>query len=241
MPGGGTDRESGRGPAGAGLGRGRRGRAVARAPHRADRRCQAFRGTLATKVIICKPADPEAKGLVERFHDYLERAFLPGRSFTSPGDFNAQLQGLLGRANTRQHRALGCRPVDRIDADRTGMLTLPPVPPVVGWGQETRLPRDHYVRLDGNDYSVHPVAVGRRIHVSADLHRVQVTCDGRLVADHERVWANHQTICDPEHVTAARALRRERLEIVPPATEAQVEQRHLGDYDTALGLDGTVA
>jgi hypothetical protein len=25
------------------------------------------------------------------------------------------------------------------------------------------LPRDHYVRVDGNDYSVHPVAVGRRI------------------------------------------------------------------------------
>lgn len=51
--------------------------------------CHAFRGTLAAKVVICKPADPEAKGLVERFHDYLERAFLPGRVFTSPADFNA--------------------------------------------------------------------------------------------------------------------------------------------------------
>src|SRR6201998_2875399 len=46
--------------------------------------CQAFRGTLANKVLICKTRDPEAKGLVERFHDYLERAFLPGRVFTSP-------------------------------------------------------------------------------------------------------------------------------------------------------------
>jgi hypothetical protein len=26
--------------------------------------CQGFRGTLATKVLICKPADPEAKRLV---------------------------------------------------------------------------------------------------------------------------------------------------------------------------------
>lgn len=26
--------------------------------------CQAFRGTLAAKVLICRPADPEAKGLV---------------------------------------------------------------------------------------------------------------------------------------------------------------------------------
>lgn len=31
--------------------------------------CQAFRGTLAAKVIVCRPADPEVKGLVERFHD----------------------------------------------------------------------------------------------------------------------------------------------------------------------------
>src|SRR3954468_23505694 len=54
--------------------------------------CQGFRGTLATKGIVCKPADPEAKGLVERAHDYLERSFLPGRSFTGPDDFNSQLQ-----------------------------------------------------------------------------------------------------------------------------------------------------
>jgi transposase len=53
--------------------------------------CQAFRGTLAAKVIVCKPVDPEAKGLVERFHDYLERSFLPGRSFAGPADFNVQL------------------------------------------------------------------------------------------------------------------------------------------------------
>ena len=33
--------------------------------------CQGFRGTLAAKVLICRPRDPEAKGLVERLHDYL--------------------------------------------------------------------------------------------------------------------------------------------------------------------------
>jgi transposase len=40
--------------------------------------CQGFRGTLAAKVVILKPRDPEAKGLLERAHDYLERSFLPG-------------------------------------------------------------------------------------------------------------------------------------------------------------------
>ncbi len=102
--------------------------------------CQAFRGTLAAKVYVCQPADPEAKGLVERFHDYLERSFLPGRSFASPADFNAQLGGWLPKANARLMRVLGCAPADRVAADRAAMIGLPPVPPVTGWHRTARLP-----------------------------------------------------------------------------------------------------
>ncbi|MDT5169119.1 MAG: hypothetical protein QOD02_2450 [Mycobacterium sp.] len=203
--------------------------------------CQAFRGTLAAKVLICKPGDPEAKGLVERFHDYLERAFLPGRVFTAPADFNTQLADWLVRANHRQHRVLGCRPADRIEADKAAMLALPPVGPSIGWRNSTRLPRDHYVRCDGNDYSVHPVAVGRRIEVTADLGRVRVWCGGTVVADHGRSWAKHQTISDPDHVEAAKLLRRKHFEFVCPPAHVEVEQRRLADYDAALGLDGPVA
>jgi transposase len=203
--------------------------------------CHAFRGTLAAKVLICKPGDPEAKGLVERFHDYLERAFLPGRVFSSPADLNTQLQAWLVRANHRQHRVLGCRPADRIEADKAAMLALPPVGPPVGWRTSTRLPRDHYVRLDSNDYSVHPSAVGRRIEVTADLGRVRVWCQGALVADHARIWAKHQTIADPEHVEAAALLRRKRFEVVGTPSHVEVQQRCLADYDALLGLDGPVA
>jgi len=204
--------------------------------------CQAFRGTLATKVYVCKPRDPEAKGLVERANGYLETSFLAGRSFTSPGDFNGQLGDWLGMVNPRHRRALGCAPTDRIGADRAAMIALPPVPPSTGWRSATRLPRDHYIRLDSNDYSVHPGVIGRRIEVIADLHRVRVLSEGRIVADHERAWAKHQTISDPEHLAAAKLLRRERITIVRPATEPDVQIRCLADYDTALGIDdGTVA
>jgi transposase len=200
------------------------------------RDCQAFRGTLGVKVIICKPADPEAKGLLERAHDYLERSFLPGRLFTGPADFNAQLNRWLAVANTRPKRVLGCAPSDRITADKAAMLTLPPVPPAAGWRQSARLSRDHYIRLDSNDYSVHPAVIGRRIEVTADLARVRVLCDGRVAADHERIWARHQTITDPAHAAAAKALRRERITIVRPVTDTDVQIRPLADYDTALGL-----
>jgi transposase len=205
--------------------------------------CQAFRGTLAAKVVVCKPADPEAKGLVERVHDYLERSFLPGRSFDGPADFNVQLGAWIAVVNTRGRRALGCAPADRIAADKAAMLALPPVAPATGWRSSARLARDHYVRLDSNDYSVHPAVIGRRVEVVADLARVRVLCAGQVAADHERAWAWHQTITDPEHHAAAKALRRQRVGVLRPAAAPEVEQRSLAVYDAVLGTgaDGGAA
>jgi transposase len=199
--------------------------------------CQAFRGTLAASVYVCQPRDPEAKGLVERFHDYLERSWLPGREFTGPADFNAQLGGWLATVNTRWRRHLECSPADRIAADRAAMIALPPVAPAAGWRRAGRLPRDHYVRLDGNDYSVDPAVIGRRIEITADLARVRVWCEGKLAADHERAWARHQTITDPAHLAAAQALRAARRLLAPvtgPAG-AEVEHRDLAVYDALCG------
>lgn len=117
------------------------------------------------------------------------------------------------------------------------MLPLPPVAPETGWRRSARLPRDHYIRLDSNDYSVHPSVIGRRIEIHADLQRVWVTCEGTTVANHARVWAKHQTISDSEHLAAAKLLRRGRLDVVrPPAVELEVEARDLTSYDTALGV-----
>lgn len=101
----------------------------------------AFAGLLATKIYLCRPRDPEAKGLVERANGYLETSFLPGRHFAGPDDFNSQLAAWLKVANRRVHRTLGARPPDRWEADRAGMLTLPPVDPPAWWRFQVRLGR----------------------------------------------------------------------------------------------------
>jgi transposase len=60
----------------------------------------AFVGTLGIGAVQCRPADPEAKGMVERGNGYLETSFLPGRVFTGPADFNSQrADWVTGRAN----------------------------------------------------------------------------------------------------------------------------------------------
>jgi transposase len=82
---------------------------------------QRFRGTLGMGVVVCKPGDPEAKGLVERANRYLETSFLPGRRFSGPHDFNAQLGAWLKKANTRMHSSLRCSPADRIVEDRAAI------------------------------------------------------------------------------------------------------------------------
>jgi transposase len=198
---------------------------------------QRFRGALGMGAIVCKPRDPEAKGLVERANRYLETSFLPGRSFAGVEDFNQQLRRWLQAANQRRHRTLGCRPCDRIAEDRAGMRPLPPVLPDPAWRWSTVLRRDHYVRVDTCDYSVHPQMIGRRVEVRVDLDWVVVGCAGVEVARHRRSLARHRTITDPAHARARRVLRDQHAPAPsPPPDQVEVQERDLGVYDHILGV-----
>ena len=73
--------------------------------------CHAFRGVMCAKVIICRPGDPEAKGLLERTHDHYETSFLPGRSFTGPADFNAQFSSWVTTSNGRTSGSRAAAPL----------------------------------------------------------------------------------------------------------------------------------
>ncbi len=125
-----------------------------------------MKGTLGMGSIVLAKGHPERKGVVERTNGYLETSFMPGRRFADPDDFNGQLdEWLATRANVRVHSGLRCRPSERIDEDLAAMMVLPPLLPDMDWHHDLRLPADHWVRHQTNDYSVHPRAVGRRIHV----------------------------------------------------------------------------
>ena len=76
--------------------------------------------------------------------------------------------------------------------------------------------------------------------ISADLDRVRVRLDGRLMADHARVWARGATVTDAQHRQSAQALRERFRE--PRSGDADDLTRDLADYDRAFGLtSGEVA
>jgi hypothetical protein len=206
----------------------------------------AFAGTLATQIKLAPPRDPEYKGMVERTNGFLETSFLPGRAFTSPADFNDQLAEWLVRANIRTVRAIQARPADRLETDYLAMLPLPPATPPIGLTNRIRLARDYYVRVDACDYSVDPRVIGRFVDVSASPNRVEVLCAGQRVARHDRSWAKHEVITDPEHRERAAhmrqrlALERQRRQALRQHNDGHpVALRALPDYDALFGVDFT--
>jgi hypothetical protein len=199
----------------------------------------AFAGTLGTEIKLLKARDPESKGGVERMNRFFRSRFMPGRVFTSPEDFNTQMEAWLPIANARLSRSRRGRPSELIAADRAAMRALPPIDPEVMFRNSVRLPRDYYVRAFSNDYSVDPTMIGRLVDVSASLNTVFVHHDGVLIAQHQRKWARQLTVTDPAHVLRAAQLRSQfqaQHQRRPPVA-AVVEMASLTHYNELFGVE----
>ncbi len=188
----------------------------------------AFCGQLRIGWHFCQPADPQAKGAVERLQGFAETNFEPGRRFANELDFQDQLDAWFVKVNARTHKTLRARPVDRLLEEREVMAPLPAVMPDTSRRWVMRVPPDPYVRFDTNDYSLDPALVGRRVEICVDQQQlIAVVLDtGELAAQHTRVFARHRTVTALEH---ARALRQGRR-----PEEQVVEVRPLERYDALI-------
>jgi transposase len=193
---------------------------------------QAFRGVLGMGAQLCPRHDPEAKGVIERNNGYLETSFLPGRRFGDVADFNRQLSSWLIKANNRIHATTKVRPREAMHEDRGSMLGFPALLPDTTLRFSTRLPRDHYVRVETNDYSVNPRFVGRRVEVRLSLDEVIVSCEGTEVARHRRCLAKHQTLLSADHARILRAMRVEAR--AAEVCAVAVDERDLAVYDRLI-------
>jgi transposase len=188
----------------------------------------AFCGQLKVAWRFCEPADPQAKGAVERLQGDAETNFEPGRRFANDLDFQDQLDAWFAKVNARIHKTLRARPIDRLAEEHQVMAPLPGAMPETAKRWVTRIPPDPHLRIDTNDYSLDPKLVGRRVEVRADQRAVRavVLDTGEVACRHQRSFAKHRTITALEH---ARALRDGRA----PA-ETPVEVRPLARYDQLI-------
>jgi transposase len=188
----------------------------------------AFCGQLKVGWRFCEPADPQAKGAVERLQGYAETNFEPGRRFANELDFQDQLDAWFVKVNARTHKTLRERPIDRLEVERAVMRPLPPAMPDVSKRWVVRVPPDPYLRVDTNDYSLDPLLVGQRVEVRVDQRHVTagVLDTGELAARHARVFAKHRTITAIDHARAHRDRRRPQDEVV--------EVRPLARYDALI-------
>ena len=188
----------------------------------------AFCGQLRVDWLFCEPADPQAKGVVERLQGYAETNFEPGRRFANELDFQDQIDAWFAKANARTHRGIRARPVDRLAEEMQVMAPLPERMPDTSRRWVMRVPPDPHLRVDTNDYSLDPALVGRRVEVRIDQRSVMAVAldTGEIACQHARVFAKHRTITSLEHARALRAGRESR--------PVQVEVRPLAVYDQLI-------
>jgi transposase len=191
-----------------------------------------FCGQLEVGWIILDAGDPEAKGQLERQHDYLEKNFEPRRRFVNHLDFQDQLDRWSDKANGRQHRTIRAVPADRLAHERElrplGRVTVDTDKRTV-----IRVPQQPLIRVDRNDYSIDPAFAGRRIEVRVSQREITavVLDTGELAARHNRIFAGHQTIVDPAHQDRLELQRQRRRQ---QRHEVVVEQRPLSVYDALI-------
>jgi O-antigen/teichoic acid export membrane protein len=158
--------------------------------------CRDFCGLVGTGCLLAETADTDARDSIEMARVVLEHCFLPGRRFGSPKDFNNQLRGWLAPTGTPPEPLTGRSSTQVNGADIKALLSLPQVPPPIGWKFSVKVGSMPGVRFDSNTYSLPPAVIGHNVKIAADLTRVRAACNGKLVASHERAWTRELMVGD---------------------------------------------
>jgi len=151
--------------------------------------------------VACTPSSGWEKGQVENQVGLVrERLFTPRIRVKSYDELNALLlDGVIAFAKAHPHPEERERTVwERFEAERAALV------PYAGrfdgfHAVPASVSSTCLVRFDNNRYSVAASAIGRPVEVRAYAERVEIRQDGRIVAEHARVFGRNQTVLDPWH------------------------------------------
>lgn len=155
----------------------------------------------------CNIRAPHEKGKIEKYISYIRMNFWPLRSFIDLDDVQKQvLQWLKTIANVRCHQTTGEQP-----AIRFKKVKLNPLPQFLPDCRETchaKVYKDFAVRFDGNEYTVPPEHIGKKLTVKADQTTVTIYEFDKQIAVHARCMERKQRIKIREHTEQVRRLQK---------------------------------
>jgi len=141
---------------------------------------------LGVRLVHSQPYSPEGRGKQERLNRYIRKAFLSEATHVGI-DSIEQLNDLFAAwaesvANRRTHAETGQAPIDRFEAAGPPRAADPQrLREAFRWSVTRRVTRTATVPLEGNQYSVDPALVGRRVELRydpEDLARIDIFYEG---------------------------------------------------------------
>lgn len=193
----------------------------------------AFARALGFKFMAHRVNDPDRKARIERPFAWIEGNFLPGRSFTSFDDLNAQaLTWCTEVANAKPKRSLGMAPEAAYVMEKPYLTSLSPVLPAVYEVFERVVDLYGFVSVDTNRYSTPERLVGKTVTVYKHYASIEIHCKRTLVASHPRLVGvrDVRATLPGHHTIPKRAPRQPSLQVQLLCGQANV----LDAYVTAL-------
>lgn len=148
----------------------------------------AFARALGFKFMAHRVNDPDRKARIERPFAWIEGNFLPGRSFSSFDDLNAQaLAWCTDVANAKPKRSLGMAPEAAYVMEKPYLTSLSAVLPAVYEVFERVVDLYGFVSVDTNRYSTPERLVVKTVTVYKHYASIEIHYKRGLVASHPRL------------------------------------------------------
>ncbi len=194
-----------------------------------------FRRYYTFQARFCTPAAGREKGGVEGLIGFARRNFLV--PLPRVADFAELNQLLLERCQAYDgHRIAGREDRltvgERFEAERKLLLKLPERPFENFQPMQVKVDAYQTARVDRNRYSVPRQWVGRRLWAHLGCETVRLHGEGRLVAEHRRLFSNSQWQLDPLHYLELLEQRVGAFEVARPIR--QWRPHWPADYETLL-------
>ena len=153
------------------------------------------------EIEACTPAAGWEKGQVERqVQNLRKRFFTPRLRFTSFAELNAHLrERVIAYAKTARHPEMREKSIYAVFEEEREFLVRTALPFDACIAQEVRVSPQCLVNFDRNRYSTPCAYANKSVQRRAYADHVRFYADGRVIAEHERVFGRDVTLCDPLH------------------------------------------